>query len=268
VLSRRRLLEHEAITVDEVVCRHGTGRGRTVEHSPGHALVFVRRGCFVRSADGSEALLDPTVAFCTNPDEEQRYDHPHAEGDDCTVIGLGPTVVASLWGEDRRLPAGALSTSAQVDLEHRLLLAAGRRGSDPDEVMEQAIMLAASALEPVDPRRMSSGRPTATRARRAIVDGAREALAADPGIPLPRLAGELAVSQHHLSRIFRMHTNHTVARHRMRLRARQALERLAGGSRDLAGLASDLGFVDQSHLCRVIRAETGSTPAALRRRLV
>jgi AraC-like DNA-binding protein len=50
----------------------------------------------------------------------------------------------------------------------------------------------------------------------------------------------------------------------MRLRARRALERLAGGETDLARLAVDVGFADQSHLCRVIRAETGTTPAALR----
>ena len=34
---------------------------------------------------------------------------------------------------------------------------------------------------------------------------------------------------------------------------------------NLARLAADLGFADQSHLCRVVRAETGSTPSALRR---
>jgi AraC-like DNA-binding protein len=50
----------------------------------------------------------------------------------------------------------------------------------------------------------------------------------------------------------------------MRLRARAALERLAGGERDLARLAADTGFADQSHLCRVLGQETGQTPAALR----
>ena len=42
------------------------------------------------------------------------------------------------------------------------------------------------------------------------------------------------------------------------------MERIAGGERDLARMAADLGFADQSHLCRVVRAETGTTPAALR----
>ena len=89
-------------------------------------------------------------------------------------------------------------------------------------------------------------------------------LAADPGRSLPDLARTLAVSPHHLSRVFRAHTGHTIARHRMRLRARAALERLAGGQDDLARLAADLGFADQPHMTRVVRAETGATPAALR----
>ncbi|HEX8856251.1 MAG TPA: AraC family transcriptional regulator, partial [Thermoleophilaceae bacterium] len=75
----------------------------------------------------------------------------------------------------------------------------------------------------------------------------------------------LAVSPHHLSRTFRALTGHTVSRHRMRLRARAAMERMAAGDGDLARIAADLGFADQSHLCRVMRAETGRTPSALRR---
>lgn len=81
------------------------------------------------------------------------------------------------------------------------------------------------------------------------------------------LAAGLDVSATHLSRLFRAGTGHTIARHRMRLRARAALERLAGGEQHLARLAAELGFADQSHLCRVIRSETGQTPSHLRRAL-
>lgn len=50
----------------------------------------------------------------------------------------------------------------------------------------------------------------------------------------------------------------------MRLRVRAALERLADGEDNLSRLAADLDFADHSHLCRVIRNETGSTPSSLR----
>jgi len=175
--------------------------------------------------------------------------------------------VASLCGGDVTLPRGPLHTSPALHLEHRLLLARARRGRDPHELVERAILLAESALGGSEPRRTGSGRPTTARARRALVAGARELLAADPDRSLPDLARALAVSPHHLSRVFHSATGHTISRHRMRLRGRAALERLAAGDHDLARLAVDLGFADQSHLCRVVRRETGRTPSALRHAL-
>lgn len=70
----------------------------------------------------------------------------------------------------------------------------------------------------------------------------------------------LAVSPHLLSRVFRAITGQTISRHR----ARNPLARFTEGERDLARLAADTGFADQSHRCRVVRQETGRTPSALR----
>jgi AraC-like DNA-binding protein len=267
VLTARDLLSRDGITIADVACRHEPSRGRAAEQGGRHALVFVRRGCFARSANGVHALLDPTVAYCTNPGEEERFDHPHPHGDDCTAVHLDADLVAALWGGEPSLPAHPLATSPAIDLEHRLLLAAGRRGADPHELVERAIALAATALGQADPRRVESGRPATARARRALADAAREALTVEPERSLPELARALATSPHHLSRVFRAATGSTISRHRMRLRVRSALERLAAGDRELARLAADLGFADQSHLCRVVRRETGRTPSALRHAL-
>jgi AraC-like DNA-binding protein len=267
VLHAETLLDRDGVSVSDVACRHESGRGEADEHTLGHTLVFVRRGCFARSAEGVDALLDPTVAYGVNPGDEQRYDHPHEDGDDCTAIGFDADLLASVWGGEPELPHVPLPTSPQIDLEQRLLLAAARQGADPHELVERAIVLSARALERIDAARVASGRPATARARQALTDGAREALAAAPERSLADLARLLAVSPHHLSRVFRGTTGHTVARHRMRLRARTALERLAGGEDTLARLAADLGFADQAHLTRVIRAETGHTPSVLRQAL-
>ena len=40
-----------------------------------------------------------------------------------------------------------------------------------------------------------------------------------------------------------------------------------GGDPRLPARAADAGFADQAHLCRVVRAETGTTPSALREAL-
>jgi AraC-like DNA-binding protein len=266
MLSRRTLVERDGIGIADVACRSRSGRGRGGEQARGNALVFVRRGCFVREADGIAATLDATLAFCVHPDEEERYDHPHAGGDDCTALYLSPELVASLLGEPS-LPRRLLAVSPEVDLEHRILLAAARRGDDPAELAERALRLAACALEHDDPRRVAAGRPATAQAREALVAGAREALVAEPQSSLPRLARELAVSPHHLSRIFSAATGTTISRHRLRLRVRAAMERLAGGERDLARLAAELGFADQSHLCRTMKSELRETPSAVRRLL-
>jgi len=263
MLRTTTVVSRDGIEVSDVTCRHERGRGDAAEHARGHYVVFVRRGCFVRSADGAETVLDPTSAYCMRPGEEHRYDHPHSGGDDCTTVRLSEELVASLWGGEPSLPAGPLFTSPEIDLSQRLLLA----GGDEDETTERALTLCARVLERRNTRRVASGRPATARARRALADGAREALAADASRSLVELAAMLAVSPHHLSRVFRVHTGHTISRHRMRLRARAALERLAGGEQDIARLAAELGFADQSHLTRVARSETGSTPAALRRRV-
>jgi AraC-like DNA-binding protein len=261
------VLRYDGVEVLDVACRHHAGRGEPGEQTLGHALVFVRRGCFARNTDGMEALLDPTVAYCMTPGQEQRYDHPHDRGDDCTALFFDPGLIASIWGGDPGLPAGPVPISPSIDLEHRLLLASALRGGDPHDLFERAIALAACALELADCSRVAAGRPATVRARAALVDSAREALVAEPDRSLADLARALSVSPHHLSRLFRSATGHTVSRHRIRLRVRHALDRLAGGDYDLARIAADSGFADQSHLCRAVRQETGQTPSVLRQAL-
>jgi AraC-like DNA-binding protein len=264
MLRVRTLLQSEGLEISDVACRHRHGRGTHEQHGDAYAIVYVRRGRFVRDAEGVQSLLDPTVGYCIKPGEEHRYDHLDDDGDDCTSLFVEPELLASVWGGDPDLPSGPLPISPSIDLDHRLLLSAARRGADAHELGERAIVLGARTLEQVDARRVARGRPQTERARRAAADGVRELLALDSERSLPELAGALSVSPHHLSRVFRAATGHTISRHRMRLRVRAAMERLAGGERDLARLAAELGFADQSHLCRVVRQETGSSPAALR----
>src|SRR5215207_2324047 len=207
-LRRRRDLARRC----RLPARSGSRRGRGgVEPAPARMLVLVRRGCFARSANGVVSVLDPTVACFVNPGEEQRYDHPHDNGDDCTAIDLDATLAAAVLGGEPGLPVGAIPISPTLDLAHRALLAQARRGDDRHQLYERAVLLIAAVLESASPGRVASGSPGGPRARHALAAAAREALAERPERTLTELARDLTVSPHHLSRVFSATTGHTIS---------------------------------------------------------
>jgi AraC-like DNA-binding protein len=145
-----------------------------------------------------------------------------------------------------------------------MLLARARQGADRFELTERATALAGGLLLRLALGSAGTARPgAATRAGRQV-DQARQLLAQRTDLGLDDLAREVGMSAYHLSRTFRRVTGLTLSRYRTTLRLRRAMQRLAAGDRDLAGLAAELGFADQAHLTRALRAETGTTPAALR----
>jgi AraC-like DNA-binding protein len=263
VLRKTILLDEAGIRLEDVSCgSHRTGWSAP-EPSSGHAVVFVRRGCFRRRVDGAEALLDPAVVYFENPGEEQQVAHPRDGGDACTVVHLAPELAAEIGGGDPALPSEPLFTDSHLDLEQRELVA-GSSTADEFELTERALLLVADVLERAHPARLDPGRPSTVAARRRAVEDAREVLAADPRIGVRDLARAVAVSPHHLSRIFCAQTGEPISRYRNLIRVRLALERIAGGESSLARLAGDLGFADQSHLTRVMRAHVGRAPSQLR----
>lgn len=263
MLTAKVLARTPELEVRDVRCRSHRSSWSPPEESRSHVVVFVRRGCFWRRIEGSEAMLDSAVVYFSRPGEEQQIAHPSDGGDACTAISLTDDLLAGLWGGEPGLPDRPAFTTPRLDLEQRLLVS-GSGGTDESEVTEQVVSLVAGVLEQSWPERVASGLPATAAARQRLIAAAREVLAADPSIGLVALARQLAVSPHHLSRLFRAQTGETVTRYRNRLRVRLVLERLAEGERFLARLAAELGFADHAHLTRVVRAEVGAPPSHLR----
>jgi AraC-like DNA-binding protein len=263
-VEKLRLAEADGIAIDDVRCSSLRGGWSAPQAAVRHAIVFVRRGCFRRLADGVEAVHDAVSMYCEHPGQIQQFAHPLDGGDRCTQILLDEDVLASITGGEPILPRRPLYTTPEIDLEHRLLLAAIRNAGDDLALSENVAALVASITARTSPDRVASGRPTTAIARRRTVDQTREALAADTNLGLMQLARIVAVSPHHLSRIFKAETGETISRYRNRLRVRLAMERLAEGDDRLARLAGDLGFADQAHFSRVVRSEVGTTPRWLR----
>jgi AraC family transcriptional regulator len=79
------------------------------------------------------------------------------------------------------------------------------------------------------------------------------------------LADDAGVHPVHLARVFRAQERRTPGDYLQQLRVRAASHRLREPGDSVAAIAVECGFADQSHLTRVFRKFTGTTPAQFRR---
>ena len=263
MLQTRVLADVDGVVVRDVRCCHPPGPAGEPEVCESTALVLVRRGCFARWVDGRRLTLCASTAYLQWPGQEQRFAHPAAVGDECTAIALNAATFADLFGEQRLLSDPELPLPAALTVLHRRILAA----EDGDERAELALEVAANVAQIRHRRTRTLARRPLTPAHDRLVAEAREALATDPTLTLSRLAAQLSVSAHHLSRTFSRASGHGIAQHRIELRICAALDRLQEGEDNLARLAADLGFADHSHLTRTLHRYTHRTPSELRRQL-
>jgi AraC family transcriptional regulator len=83
-------------------------------------------------------------------------------------------------------------------------------------------------------------------------------------ITLEMVAANLGVHPVHLSRTFRKYHGSTMADYVNGLRVQFVCRALQAGSVELASIAGQAGFADQSHMGRVFKACTGQTPGRFR----
>jgi AraC-like DNA-binding protein len=249
VLSERTLVAGPHVTAAVVTCSGGPAGWTEPELGPRLALVLPVRGVFrLRSAVG-EVVVEPSTGYLRVPDTELAFAHP-AGGDVCTLIAADEW----LWPVE---PVGGapVRIGGEVELAHRRLVRAIAGGDQAFAVPESLVRLLGVALTRAGPA--GGGRLAADAAEAIAVD----APAAAGLVPLARWLG---ASPAHLSRTFQRHTGVTLTRYRNRVRVSRALDRLLDGERDLAALAAELGFADQAHLTRVVRAAVGQPPGAVR----
>jgi AraC-like DNA-binding protein len=162
-------------------------------------------------------------------------------------------------GDMSALAHRPVPVAPSVALAHRLLLSRARAGAGPGELIDLTAALVAEVLAA-----LGAGPATPDGRQRRLVEDARELLSGEPDLALPDLAELLGISPWRLSRLFHRLTGVTLHRYRTRLRVTAALDRLSESTDSLAALAAELGFADQAHLTRVIRAMTGLPPGRLR----
>ncbi len=247
------MITNPHFVIRAVECSADHTRWSPAEMPRGPQIVLVRHGRFRLEARGHRVTVDPTTGYRHRPGEEIRFAHP-AGGDSCTSITFTGHALAA---ELDAAPAPAIRVDARLEFAHRILL---RTAPDPEFAAAEAVVrLLALTL------REQPG-TTPAPSRYALADRARQAILA--GVPaaadLIALSSLLDTTPAHLSRTFHHHIGMPISRYRNRIRISGALARLERGETDLAALAADLGFSDQSHLTRVLRHELGHTPARIR----
>lgn len=250
--------------VHACTCRPERTGWSPVERPADGRIVLVRAGRFRRRTADGLADLDPTVGYVGAPGEEDQFAHPHG-GDVCMSLSLNAGSWRRLTGDPGDTQRRTFYVDAAVELAHRRLLAT----ADIDygiaesllELVVTAVRRATDRRTPLTDRPVPADARLVRRARAAIHD---DHPAARGLFPLAELMG---ASAYRLSRAFPRELGVTLTAYRNRVRVGRALERLQDDTSTLADIAAELGFADQAHMTRVVRAHLGHTPRALRRTL-
>jgi AraC-like DNA-binding protein len=235
-------------------------------------IILGGSGGYLRRLNGREVFADRTSAMLIRPGDEMRVAHPMGAGDTYTVLEVPEEGLVRCTLDERWLagPSWDGVVDDRVDLAHRGLAAASRRGMDPFEAAERTLRLIGTVLDAAgqgadDFDRAAGRRPATESAHRKLVYRAREVLIEEGfTLGLADLAARVNCSPHHLSRVFHRITGHSLTAHRHRLRMQAVLDAIAEGDRDLRTIAATYGFADQAHLTRVVRQRIGRSPSAVR----
>lgn len=260
------LFESSQLSVLDSRCRHPRGGpGHERGDEPTH-LALLSRGSFRYHLGRRSHLGDGCTALLHRAGTEYRVGHPGEEGDDATVVVLGPALFEELFAA-RTTPSPELPLAPGTQLLHARVRATLTSATEDLLSREERTLELLHAV--VNPGTTTLRRAIGAAPRRAV-SRARELLAVNlsTNLRLEALAAEARCSAFHLMRLFRAETGRSLRAYRRELRVSAALARLGDGERDLARLALELGFSHHSHLTDSFRQVLGVSPAKVRAELL
>jgi AraC-like DNA-binding protein len=218
-------------------------------------MILVRRGVFRLRSAGKTMLADPTSGIIQSAGSQIATAHP-AGADTYTYLSGSAGLWSAAVGDEPGVAAFHLD--GRMELAYLMLLRAAQAADVEFGVAEQLVRLLVTAAHGWSPLPGTAMPPVVAAAREAI-------LAGDPcAHGLLPMAAALGVSPYQLSRRFSASVGISLTQYRNRVRVSRALSRLEAGERDLAGLAAELGFADQAHLTRAVKAAAGFPPGVVR----
>ena len=255
------LLDSESLGVFDVRCFAPAGGPRSEELPDVTQVVMPIGGVFEVHRGSASVVADAASVVVLAAGREHRVGHPGEGGDRSLVLVFPPDVLEGAIDPDGT-PGGPVSS--RVHLGARILHSSLRREAvDEMEAEDLGVRLLDLIVGDLD--RACSLQPPG-RHQRDRVERVRALLAAAPERRwrLAELARAVHCSPFHLARQFRALIGVSIATSLLRLRLALALERLAEGEADLAGLAADLGFANHSHMSARFRSVFGVSPSSVR----
>jgi AraC family transcriptional regulator len=263
------------------------GRWRCLETSPRiscsrvigyHVISFVHKGAFRLHARSHTSLIDPNRVVFLHPELPYQTSHPCGCGDTGSSLALSFDVLRDLWrAHDVELgePAGSFVDAygpcpPRVQLQQAALARALVAGNAPCAIAveEKVLDIVDGVMAAYARLRRHNARPLKhdDRHRREVVEAAQVFIALHLGehLQLGEIAAAAGTSVSSLWRLFVAETGEPVHRYLLRLRLRNALDRLEDGGCDITTLAYDLGFSSSSHLTMAFHREFSLTPSTWR----
>ena len=263
------LLVTDTVAVWDVICaghcRHRSGEECNTETR----LVFPYRGVYVRHVGNAETVAEANQVVFFNVNEPYRVSHPVDGGDSNLSVGVSEAALQELT------PSGYLHRHGRttfnrarlrVDARTQAVMSLLRHQLDRGviETLEAETLTLTLVRRALGER--TSHAAARTVGRQKLVDRAKLVLASDLGRrwTLAEVGGEMGVSPVYLTQVFQQVEGLPLYRYQLQLRLARALD-LLGDSRDLTGLALDLGFSSYSHFSAAFKRAYGQTPAEFQR---
>jgi AraC-like DNA-binding protein len=263
------LLSTPVVTIRDVVCR-GRHKDQSAEElTQSTHLVFPYRGLFIRHVGRDAAVAEANQVLFFNGHEGYRVSHPVDGGDASLDVQVDDDVLRELAPASLLVDGPPVSFRVQrlrIDPRAQALVALLRHRLrhhtiEPLEADGLALTLVRRAVGA-----RTTHAPSASAARRRIVDRAKVVLASDLARrwTLAEVAAEVGHSPVYLTQIFQQVEGVPLYRYQLRLRLARALQ-LLPQCEDLTSLGLELGFSSHSHFTTTFTRVYGRSPSSFRR---